>query len=249
MIASKIDGRLGNNLFQIATAYSLALDNNDDFGMFVKHTMPKDIQSLQFHRSNIFKEIKEVTDTFFVYREPYFTYTQIPYHKDMLLQGFFQSEKYFKHNRNKILELFKNDCTEYVNNKYGKLLEQNTVSLHIRRGDYTHLQQVYSLCQKEYYLEALKFIPQDVTKIIFSDDIAWCKQTFGADVIYIENESDIVDLKIMSLCKHNIIANSSFSWWGAWLNTNEHKVVVAPKKWFTNGYNSNDLYCEGWNVI
>jgi hypothetical protein len=92
------------------------------------------------------------------------------------------------------------------------------------------------------------------TIILFSNDIDWCKKNLildGKELIYIENNFDYIDLWMMSLCENNIIANSSFSWWGAWLNKNNNKIVVAPKKWFGNAlqHNTKDLYPEKWIVI
>jgi hypothetical protein len=88
--------------------------------------------------------------------------------------------------------------------------------------------------------------------MIFSDDIPYCKNIFGdqENVVYIDGNSQEVDLCMMSLCHHNIIANSSFSWWGAWLNSNKYKKVVAPKRWFGPAYshNTKDLYPQSWTV-
>ena len=88
--------------------------------------------------------------------------------------------------------------------------------------------------------------------LIFSDDIVWCKNNFVGDkFIFIEGEEDYIDLWLMSLCNHNIIANSSFSWWGAWLNKNNNKTVIAPKNWFgpNKKLDPTDLYCKDWLVI
>ena len=106
-------------------------------------------------------------------------------------------------------------------------------------------------CNLGYYKEAIKLM--DVNKfIVFSDDMSWCKENFvGDEFIFMENNSDYIDLWLMSLCDNNIIANSSFSWWGAWLNQNPNKKVIAPKKWFGPAINHNtkDLIPESWIII
>ena len=92
---------------------------------------------------------------------------------------------------------------------------------------------------------------KDKKKIIFSDDMTWCKQAFQlGNQRFSENERDFIDLYIMSMCGHNIICNSSFSWWGAWLNQNPDKKVIAPKQWFKSMYDEySDIYAEGWELI
>jgi 5'(3')-deoxyribonucleotidase len=100
----------------------------------------------------------------------------------------------------------------------------------------------------------MKEMPKNSIFLIFSDDIEWCKENFpniSDKFIFIEGNKDYEDLYIMSKCKNNIISNSTFSWWGAWLNQNENKKVVAPLKWFGSSINHNtkDLYCDGWIKI
>jgi hypothetical protein len=100
----------------------------------------------------------------------------------------------------------------------------------------------------------MKKMGNDKYYIIFSDDISWCKEnlSFLNNKIFIEGNTDFQDLYLMSKCKNNIIANSSFSWWGAWLNTNKDKIVIAPKKWFgiSNSHlDTSDLYCNNWVTI
>jgi hypothetical protein len=93
-------------------------------------------------------------------------------------------------------------------------------------------------------------MPDGTTFLVFSDDMEWCKENFiGDQFIFVEGENDVTDLWIMSYCKHNIIANSSFSWWGAWLNDYKHKIVVAPLKWFgpaKGDIKTDDIYAENW---
>ena len=117
-----------------------------------------------------------------------------------------------------------------------------------------HLANAHPVLPISYYKNALDMInPKDKKVLVFSDDLNWCQQIFqGNKFIFVENNIDIIDLFLMSLCNHNIIANSSFSWWGATFNKNKLKRVIAPKKWFGSyyeSYDTKDLYCDGWVIV
>jgi len=134
--------------------------------------------------------------------------------------------------------------------------ETIAVSLHVRRGDYVKNPQVlkeFGICSIDYYKRAIKHIEDSVdspTYFVFSDDLAWVKKNLpvGEKVVYIqgENITDTEELTLMSKCKHNIIANSTFSWWGAWLNQNSNKIVVAPTPWFETQPYDKDLILKSW---
>ena len=143
-----------------------------------------------------------------------------------------------------------------INDELKGLLEnQNTCSIHVRRGDYLNSPNHHPTQNMNYYMKAIKKMPKDSVFLIFSDDINWCKQNFPdmpEKFKFIEGNKDYEDLYLMSACKNNIICNSTFSWWAAWLNSNESKVIMAPDTWFGPAYadwNTNDLYCEGWIKI
>jgi hypothetical protein len=257
MVSCYLQGGLGNYLFQIATAYSKSLDLNKKFVI-----NPKNIQvvhkPITFYTDNILKNI--VFDNNFnpieIYYEPYFHYTPIPdFMLPTQLYGYFQSEKYFKHNRDKILDFFScNNVIEKIYDKYKIALNNDTCSIHVRRGDYLNLIDHHPVQDMEYYKKAISIVGYEKTFFIFSDDIGWCKENFNFldNVIYCENNKDYEELYLMSLCKDNIIANSSFSWWGAWLNKNDTKKVISPKKWFgpsKSNFVTDNIYCEKWVVI
>jgi hypothetical protein len=104
----------------------------------------------------------------------------------------------------------------------------------------------------DYYRNAIAEFSDDTRFLVFSDDIQWCKENFKGDNFhFIEGEKDYVDLYLMSLCNNNIIANSSFSWWGAWLNNTPNKKVIAPKQWFGKAkqLNTKDLIPETWIIL
>ena len=254
MLTCNLVGGLGNKMFQIATTYSLSLDNNDTC-VFEFSEQANAHQNITTYLDNIFRNVNfGISDCNLIYQEPHFHYSKIPYMDNLRLLGYFQSDKYFNKHREQILELFSIDDTnkKYISNKYGGLLEHNTCSLHIRRGDYLGLPSHHPTCDVEYYVEAMKQLNPDTVYLVFSNDIDWCKNNFiGDNFIFISGESDYVDMWLMSLCNNNIIANSSFSWWGAWLNQNEEKKVIAPKRWFGSAINHNieDLISKEWVII
>lgn len=185
---------------------------------------------------------------------------------DVRMSGYFQNEQYFRNAET----LIRQDFT-FRFPLDGKNLELadhmvciESVAVHIRRGDYIsdkNASGVFAICDKEYYEKAIDYIASKTKEpvfYVFSEDIDWVKEniSFGAyPVSYIDwNRGcrSYVDMQLMSLCAHNIIANSSFSWWAAWLNTNSEKIVVAPSQWFRNR-KSNDLldqfYPQGWTKL
>lgn len=163
--------------------------------------------------------------------------------------GYWQTEKYFRDIRPQILDVFTFPpfpLTSKNNEIVGLLQTKNVVSVHVRRGDYVNIGNTQSICTLEYYHQGIKKMKVTVSPeqfLIFSDDIGWCRENLAAafgDVpcMYVDwnkGSESFCDIQLMSLCKHNIIANSSFSWWGAWLNQNPDKVVIAPSRWMNNG--------------
>jgi hypothetical protein len=136
-----------------------------------------------------------------------------------------------------------------------KISQSKSVSIHIRRTDYVsnpNTRRFHGICDMDYYYKAVKMIAGKVHSsnfFLFSDDINWVKENFRIKypTIFVDHiGSDAEELLLMSLCKHNIIANSSFSWWGAWLNRNLSKIVIAPKKWFKVNVNERDIVPQEW---
>jgi len=259
-VSPRILGRLGNQMFEIATAYSLAIDNKCSLKVSTQNgiytSQLGEIGSPYDYKENIFRNVEflENISDYDIWNEPSFSYSPINYkfEKNLYIEGQFQSEKYFKHNRSKILELF--SCNEnikqYILSKYGEILSKETVSLHIRRGDYLLVPDYHPICGLDYYDKAISLFPNIDKILIFTDDSQWAKNVFTEEkYIIISGEKDYIDLYMMSMCKHNIIANSSFSWWGAWLNNNPNKVVVAPINWFgtaLSDYDTKDLIPSSW---
>jgi len=172
------------------------------------------------------------------------------------LNGYWQSEMYFKEIREILISDFtlKNKLSDKAQNYINTIKETNSVSLHIRRGDYIKsYSNYYHILNDNYYENAINHIEKRIKNIkifIFTDDFEWASNKYGNNEKYIivQTEANYEDLYLMSLCKHNIIANSSFSWWGAWLNQNENKICIAPKKWFKKVINT-DIIPERWIKI
>lgn len=180
------------------------------------------------------------------------------------ISGYWQSEKYFSQIENIIRTTFEFKNIDAQNrNLAEEINSQNSVSLHLRRGDYLGNSLYSGICTNEYYMKAVDEIVINVTKkedlffYVFSDDKKYAtefinKLNYPALLIDFNNGSDSYkDMYLMSQCKHNIIANSSFSWWGAWLNTNPNKIVIAPSKWY-NVENENryrDIVPDNWIKI
>lgn len=189
------------------------------------------------------------------YAEPDFTYQENTeeIYPSTDLHGYFQSEKYFKNIKDKIYNEFKfkketeEECLSYIRS-ISSLKDGQTVPIvgvHVRRQDYLGLPNHHPVSSLDYYSKAKEQFP-DCKFVVVSDDREWCQENMGMDVF--TGSTAFADMCFLSMCDHNIIANSSFSWWGAWLNSNPNKKVVAPNQWFgpAKKLNTKDLIPEGW---
>jgi hypothetical protein len=176
-------------------------------------------------------------------------------------EGSWQNEKYFKNIREEILDEFSFKNIDSRNKRFSELISsENSISIHVRRGDYVSNPKAAKLhgniCNIGYYNKAINLMNKQIKDpkyVIFSDDIEWCIEN-----LHLNENSTLVDrnkgvdsykdMYLMSKCRHNIIANSSFSWWGAWLNRNPEKIVVAPKKW-VNNMNTVEICPKEWIQI
>ena len=217
--------------------------------------------------STLFKiKRKLFGDKKFVYDTKEYVFNKDVYKlKNSYLNGYWQSIKYFEGIENDIKKDFR--FKNQLDNKNLEILNEiensNSISIHIRRGDYMSPENynMYGcIATPTYYKKAIKVIEEKVenpTFFVFSNDMDWVKKNIqiNSRVFYIDINSgngSYKDMQLMSNCKHNIIANSSFSWWGAWLNENKHKIVIAPKKWINREDVDSDkieLFCEGWTLL
>ncbi len=194
-----------------------------------------------------------------------YTYSPVPALKNANLHGYFQSEKYFVDYAPAIKQMFQpNDAiSAQIASRYGAILSEETVGIHVRRGDYLKFTDHHPVMDQEYYFRAIEAAPRPKYYVIVSNDIRWCKETFKGDkFIFVDspqerpqgNQSTTFDLFLLSKCNHQIIANSSYSWWASYLNLNRDKVVIAPKIWYgpeklKQGVDPKDLYLSSWIVI
>ena len=166
---------------------------------------------------------------------------------DCYYDGYWQHEEYFCDMKETIWEAFSfPEPVDGRNKEIGALLQaSDSVSLHVRRGDYVNHPLFRGICDLDYYKRAIHYMEERVNPqlyCVFSNDMAWCESHLrallpGKEVVYVDwnkGAESYVDMRLMSLCQHNIIANSSFSWWGAWLNRNPQKVVGAPERWMNS---------------
>lgn len=185
---------------------------------------------------------------------------------NIYLDGYWQCEKYFESIRSILLDDFKLKpalIAQMENNIFlsdikSQIISNNSIAVHFRRGDYVTnavINQQHGTCNIQYYREAIKYISGRIENphfYLFSDDPDWLANqniAEGYPTTLVASSNMHLDMYLMSLCQHNIIANSSFSWWGAWLNVNEEKIVIAPKQWFANQHMNNqaqDLIPEKW---
>ncbi|MCB1149466.1 MAG: alpha-1,2-fucosyltransferase [Chlamydiia bacterium] len=252
-------GQLGNQMFQIATASAVAWDHDADplfpeLSVCSGLDIPKNSRYFFYNvkRGGLPRAVKTL------YKETGHEYAPIPYAPDLELSGYFQSEKYFSHHKGRILKLFAPHpvLQKRVNRLYGKLLKENvTVGLHVRtynREDPSH--EVFALCSRSYFEEAVALFPEDALFIVCSDDIGWCKRNLSGlckRMLFVEGNSYEIDFWLLSFCHHQIITNSTFSWWAAYLNKNPEKIVVAPRKWFTPRLKKEDydIVPEDWITL
>lgn len=272
MIYLYLKGGLGNMLFQIAAAQSMGFDKqlpvsfpnvdqqlqlcDDDM-----HHNPKLKHSFEYKQLRMYRSIcTQAPSTNLPVFEYPFTYTpKQPNGTDFIINGFFQTEKYFVKNEVAVKAAFSptEELVALISNKYPWLRSGSYTAIHVRRGDYVRLSMYHAVLSTGYYDRAINLIKSrsDVDKfVVFSDDIEWCKSYFvGNEFVFIENEKDYVELYMMAACKNNITSNSSFAWWGAWLNENPAKLVVAPaERWFGPGlhhHDTGDIIPVSWSKV
>jgi hypothetical protein len=273
MIVIKLIGGLGNQMFQYAMAKSLAIEKKQNFLIDISAFDNYKLHHYALNNFNIETKIYKRPNQYkkkiinFFSKINYYQENGYNYHDDVFnisedhiyLQGYFQSEKYFIKNEKEIRRCFQViSSLKIITKQTIEYIEKvNSVSIHIRRGDYLK-NPIHNTNKEAYYLKAMSIIEKSVDNpvyFIFSDDIIWAKQNFKTnfEAIFIDFNDALTnfeDIKLMAACKHNIIANSSFSWWGAWLNDNPKKKVIAPSLWFNdNTRDSNDIIPESWIKI
>lgn len=280
MIIIKFRGGLGNQLFQYAlyknmekkgkevygdlNFYRLEVDRHRNFqlpflGLSVSEAAPADVDRLYGKETNIFDLIsrKYGLKKSYFREKPYRIEKEIFSYENIYLDGYWQSELYFREISDQIKRDIKwefyPENLKRIQEYETEICESESVSIHVRRGDYLNNTRMYgNICTLQYYRMAMEKImgeKENIRFFVFSDDIAWAKENLSEkNVVFVEGGSEddgYQDMYLMSLCKSNIIANSSFSWWAAYLNNNPQKTVITPEKWI-NGIDVEGIWCKDW---
>lgn len=266
MIYVYLYGRIGNNLFQLAAAASLAHKCDTEFYAYpLDYWCPEPDKCtlkeyLNQFGNNLLRNVR------FVDRLPPGLiemnesedgeFRSLMMNSNNLqravLHGWFTSHKYFVDPI--VRQLFEIDPVSwgYIKEKYGEVLfnGEGLTSILVRRGDYLKIPEDYAVCSMPYYRKAIDYIGRKKRYFVISDDIEWCRRHFrGDNFFFVEDEAPVIDLYLQSLCANNIISNSTFGWWGAWLNKNPDKIVVAPEPWYGWGHrhrSTHDLIPDRW---
>ena len=252
-------GLFGNQLFQYATLYSIAKTRGYEFGVpysnagedaFKNFFLPNCFNNLSAKDSSNVVPLHSAMERNFTYNAGIFG---IPDNTDVC--GYFQSEKYFIDYREQLLKEFEfkpeiKQQADYIR----AVAKCPAISLHMRFGDYVSQPQNYPPCTIDYYNEALSMLPDNGLIFVFSDDIEKAQsllKNLKRPITYPDTKNKYIDMCVMTMCNYHIIANSSFSWWGAWLSNS--KKVIAPSSWFGSApgmpKNWSDIYCKNWIVI
>lgn len=294
MICIKLNGGLGNQMFQYALGRSLSAKHNCQLFLDISALSNLDKTKSQIIRNyeleifdvtakiatrDILKKIKppilKIINTltyilgfkginfknYYIEQSFSFDYNVLNVSNNCFLSGYWQSHKYFSNIENILKKEFQFPLiSDKLNLELmNSIQNKNSVSIHVRRGDFLNnaIHRIHGTCSIDYYRSAIQYIESnldDIEYFVFSDAIDWVVENlkFKKNVHFVignYSSKSFVDMHLMSKCKHNIIANSSFSWWGAWLNDNPNKIVVAPKKWFAHkelNFQTNDLIPDSW---
>lgn len=256
-ITSALGGRLGNLMFQIAHGYSQALTHNKKYlypliGSDVPHFKDSIFRNIDFFNGQI-ENLRDRNPSFL---ETTFHFTPIvPAENGItVFCGYYQSEKYFQNHKDKIKQLyspteeFKSRCF----NDYPELQSNNATVINVRRGhDYLGQPENHPVVTEEFIYKALEHIPNKDHVYVVSDNMPWCRETLKIDNVKFVDYVGLDALWFLSLCKHFVISNSTFSWWGAYLGEKPDSVVVAPETWFgpgvhSRGHYETDIYQQNW---
>lgn len=263
MIYCKLRGGLGNMLFQVATTIAFGEQLNTECCFTnVKNHLQYLNEETFFNPSLkhaeeynfIFDKFKShsIPENLHVYEYPFEYIPHLPT-DNSLIEGYFQSEKYFINSRESILKILNpTQNIEEEINKQLSFLPPEFNAIHVRLGDYLKLSHCHANQSLNYYYEAMEKINSNHPYVIFSDSIDLCKQYFKDKKYCFFNNKDYIDLYVMSKAKNFIISNSSYGWWGAWMNNDITKIVYAPKNWFgpnLKHQKTEDIIPKSWNLI
>lgn len=256
IITANLMGGLGNQLFEAAHAISQGWKYDREVVFIPYSWTPGQGRGAENYVNNVFRNLKfldklEGTTTV---NEGQFEFSETnPLEGNTAFQGYFQSSKNWYGFDQKVREMFQ-PPTQVVEDflmKYPQLLEKNTLSIHVRRSEYLQLPEIHPTISLEYIEEALKIIGEYSTVFVFSDDPDFVKENLSfPSVIFVKEDEDYKELWLMGLCQNHIMSNSTFSWWGSFLNIKSNKKIIAPSRWFgPRGPDAKDVYEPYWNII
>lgn len=259
MIDVRLKGGLGNQMFQYALGRVLSIKHNTNLFLDLNYFKNKNFTPREYNldQFNIKAQIIEKSRIPLLLKFFLPLIKKINWNGNIYLDGYFQSEKYFKEYTEVIRKDFtlKNSPAQNIQILAEEIKKANSVCIHVRRGDYVG-NKFHEVVDNEYYNKGIEYINSrtSIEKIyVFSDDIEWCKNNlkFEFPTMFVDSgyagEKGEGHMYLMSKCKNFIIANSSFSWWGAWLASYPAKIIVAPKQWFPDAsINTDDLIPKEW---
>ncbi len=252
---------VGNQLFQYALGYSISKKYGQKLYIDNNYFCYNKTRKYELDKFNIEENILhyDFDGSLPEYYEQTFHFDPkvLEFNDSVFLRGFWQSEKYFVTVKDDLKKLFEFKNLDFIRNKHylAMIQSSNSVAVHIRTGDYVlpPFCHTHFVCKKNYYINAIEKIKELVknpTFFVFSDNIDYAKKLLpdNANLILVECTNWQEDFYFMQNAKHNIISNSTFSWWTAWLNNNPQKFVIAPDKWFTDitPLNSKDVVPDTW---
>ena len=257
-LTSHLMGGLGNQMFQISKSVAEGLKNNIPVFFRTSAFIPMEGNQPTNYIENIFRNLNfdnSRIPTFRVNEQTWEYYeTNHVYTEPTEFYGYYQSSKNFLNFRDEIQKLFlpTEEFKVKLKNLYPKIFEKDSVSIHVRRGDYLTISNILPVIDKSYIDKSLKEIGDYSNVFIFSNDKEWVKENLNYEnSTVVDGLEDYEELWAISLCNHNIMSNSSFSWWGSYLNTNNDKKVFVPSVWFgpkgENNYQS--IYENDWKKI
>ena len=256
LISCNLMGGLGNQMFQAAHALAQGWKNNRETVFIPRSWTPMQGKDTSHYKDNVFRGLKFVDniDGFAKVHEGPWEYSEVnPVEDNTVFEGYFQSGKNLLGFDEKIQELFgpTEEFIKQIYEKYPQLNQDNTVSIHIRFGDYKQNPHIHPSVSKEYLDKALEMIGPYSHLFLFGDDKEWLGKNFNGENIILVDEDDYVDMWMMSLCKTNIIPNSTFSWWSAFLNKNKNKQIISPSIWFgpSGPQNYYDMFQPDWTKL
>lgn len=259
MIYFKTSGNLGNVLFEYAAALSLdpeATCYSDDPNVLAQEADFREVMPQ-------IRIVRELPPGVRHYSEPEFHYHPFPSFapgEDVVLHGYYQSERYFDIPRVRAALALTPERRRSLESRYADWLAPDDVtSIHVRRGDYLKVPHCHPFVGKDYFRKAIAALGDVRHFIVFSNDIVWCEAFFpkefpDREFRFCAGNTPSEDMHLQSLCRNHIISNSTFSWWGAWLDPRPDKRVLAPSEWFgcfyvAHGVDGRDIYAKGTEVI